>query len=161
MVTVSRVLVAAVPVVPRRYPFLLGALTAVFVLRVAGQPFTAIADIDFLPPFERWYSGAISYSLLLPIQLFLIVLMMAIVRDFARGRGYFIMLSVRSGRIIRRLSYIYALVMAARYTVTMVLHPELRWFTGTPPIWFHFVLAIFLFILGYFQEHHADGLNGK
>ena len=38
--------------------------------------------------------------------------------------------------------------MAARYIVTMALNPELRWFTGTTPIWFHFVLAAFLFTLG-------------
>jgi hypothetical protein len=35
-----------------------------------------------------------------------------------------------------------------RYVLTMALHPELRWFTGTIPIWFHFVLAAFIFTLG-------------
>jgi hypothetical protein len=33
----------------------------------------------------------------------------------------------------------------------MVLHPELRWFTGTIPIWFHLVLAAFVFTLGHYQ----------
>jgi cytochrome oxidase assembly protein ShyY1 len=31
------------------------------------------------------------------------------------------------------------------------MHPELRYFTGTIPIWFHFVLAAFLYTLGRWQ----------
>ena len=161
MATESRILPTTVPVIPRRYPLLLGALTAAFASRVAGQLLTTIADVGFLPPFERWYSGAVPYPVLLPLQLALIIVMLTIVRDFARGRGYFTILSARSGCIIKRLSYLYALVMVVRYAVTMVLHPELRWFTGTLPIWFHFVLAAFLFVLGYFNEHRVDVTDGK
>ena len=53
------------------------------------------------------------------------------------------------------LSYVYALAMAVRYVVTMTLHPELRWFTGTIPIWFHFVLAAFIYTLGRYQTRRA------
>ena len=77
--------------------------------------------------------------------------MIVIVRDFVRERGFFTALTPRTGRILRRLSYLYALAMAARYAATMALHPELRWFTGTTPIWFHFVLALLLFTLGHFH----------
>ncbi len=121
-----------------------------------GQLLTAVIDVSFLPPFERWYSGLIPYSLLLPLQVGLLALMVMIVRNFFRGRGFFISLTFRTGLIIKHLSYLYALVMAARYVVTMTLHPELRWFTGTTPIWFHFVLASFLFTLGHFHANRPD-----
>ena len=137
------------PVIPRRVPLLLGAFTALFALRVAGQLLTLFMDIGFLPPFERWYSGLVPYAVLLPAQIALLGLMIAITRDFARGRGVFTTLAPRTGRTLRMASYLYGSVMAARYIVTMALNPELRWFTGTTPIWFHFVLAAFLFTLGH------------
>ncbi len=74
--------------------------------------------------------------------------MIAVARDFARSRGYFTAFSPQTGRYLRYSSCLYGLVMATRYIVTMALNPELRWFTGTTPIWFHFVLAAFLFTLG-------------
>lgn len=121
-----------------------------------GQLLTAVVDVSFLPPFERWYSRLIPYSLLLPPQVGLLALMVMIVRNFLRGRGFFISLTFRTGLIIKRLSYLYALVMVTRYVVTMTLHPELRWLTGTTPIWFHFVLASFLFTLGHFHANRPD-----
>ncbi len=136
-------------VIPRHVPLLLGVFTLLFALRVAGQLLTSVMDISFLPPFERWFSGLIPYALLLPIQIALLGLMIAITLDFARGRGVFTALSPRTGRYLRYSSYLYGLVMATRYIVTMALNPELRWFTGTTPIWFHFVLAAFLFTLGH------------
>lgn len=135
---------------------MLSFLTALFALRVIGQLLTAVFDVSFLPPFERWYSGLIPYSLLLPLQVGLIAFMVMIVRNFLRGRGFFISLTFRTGLIIKRLSYLYALLMVSRYAVTMTLHPELRWFTGTTPIWFHFVLASFLFTLGHFHANRPD-----
>jgi hypothetical protein len=135
--------------IPRHVPLLLGAFTALFALRVAGQLLTGLMDISILPPFESWYSGLIPYAVLLPVQIALLGLMIAITREFARGRGVFTTFSPRTGRTLRYLSYLYGLVMAARYIVTMALNPDLRWFTGTTPIWFHFVLAAFLFTLGH------------
>jgi hypothetical protein len=138
----------------RRYALVLGILTLLFVGRVVGQPL-ALLETGLLPPFERWSSGLVPYPLLLPLQLALIVLMLWIVRDFATGRGFFVALAPRTGVILMRLSYLYASVMVARYIVTMTMHPELRYFTGTIPIWFHFVLAAFLYTLGRWQVRHG------
>jgi len=137
--------------VPLRYPLLLGTFTLLFVLRVLGQVLVGIHEVSFLPPFEQWYSGLLPYPLLLLVQIALIVLMLKIVRDFAHGNGYFVGLKPRTGTILKVLSCIYFLSMLVRYVVTMVLHPELRWFTGTIPIWFHMVLAAFIFALGDYQ----------
>ena len=137
--------------VPLHYPLLLGACTALFVLRVLGQAVVAIYDVGFLPPFERWYSGLLPYPLLLPAQIILAALMLKIVGDFARADGYFVSLQPRTGRILMGLGCLYALAMMVRYCVTMAAHPELRWFTGTIPIWFHLVLATFVLALGHYQ----------
>jgi hypothetical protein len=142
---------AQVTPTPLRYPLLLGACTALFVLRVLGQALVAIRDVRFLPPFEQWYSGLLPYPLLLPAQIILIALMLKIVGDFSRGAGYFVSLQPRTGRILRVLGCLYGLAMVVRYAVTMTAYPELRWFTGTIPIWFHFVLATFVFTLGHYQ----------
>jgi hypothetical protein len=41
----------------------------------------------------------------------------------------------------------------------MLMKPELRWFTGTVPIWFHFVLAAFIYTLGRYsvRDRSAGG----
>jgi len=91
--------------------------------------------------------------LLLPLQIALIALLAAIVRDFVRGDGFFTTLAPRTGLVLCRLAYLYAFVMAVRYAITMMLHPELRWFTGTAPIWFHFVLALFVFTVGRYNAN--------
>jgi hypothetical protein len=138
--------------VPRRYAVLLGTLTVLFILRVLGQILVGLHEVPFLPPFAQWYSGLLPYPLLLPAQFLLIALMLKIVRDFARGTGYFVNLTPFTGDVLKVLGCIYALSMLVRYIVTMVLHPELRWFTGTIPIWFHLVLATFLFTLGLYRR---------
>jgi hypothetical protein len=137
--------------VPLRYPLLLGACTALFVLRVLGQAIVAVRDVGFLPPFEQWYSGLLPYPLLLPAQIVLAALMLKIVGDFARADGYFVRLRPRTGRILIGLGCLYALAMVVRYGLTMAAYPERRWFTGTIPIWFHLVLAAFVLTLGHYQ----------
>ena len=140
--------------VPRRYPLLLGTFTFLFACRVLGQLVVAFADVAWLPPFERWYSGLMPYAALLPVQVAMIAVMLKIVWDFARGHGFFLRLGPRIGTILLWFSYLYALAMVGRYVVTMLLKPELRWFTGTIPIWFHFVLAAFIYTLG---RYHVRG----
>ncbi len=145
----------AVKVIPARYPLLLGIFTLLFTLRVLGQALVAIHHVGFLPPFEQWQSGLLPYPLLLGAQIGLIVLMAGIVRNFVRGEGYFTELRPRTGTALKALGGIYFIVMIVRYGVTMTLYPELRWFTGTIPIWFHFVLAAFLSTLGHYQVCRA------
>jgi hypothetical protein len=136
------------------YPPLLAGLTLLFVLRVLGQLAVVLFQPAWLPPFERWYSGLMPYPLLLPTQVIMIVVMVKMVADVARGAGFFAALGRRIGRFLIWGSYAYAAGMVIRYILTMSLHPELRWFTGTIPIWFHLVLAAFLYTLGRYQLRH-------
>jgi hypothetical protein len=134
----------------RNYAVILAFLTMLFVARVAGQLLTLFFSVKFLPPFDRWYSGIVPYPVLLPIQLMIVAVMLKTVWDVYRGTGYFSLPTVRAGRTLKILAYAYAAIMIGRYAWAMTLHPELRWFTGTTPIWFHFALAFFLFMLGNF-----------
>jgi hypothetical protein len=133
----------------------LGVLTALFTLRVVGQALVAFLDVSFLPPMEQWYSGLMPYPILLPTQLAMIVVMVIIVRDVARGARVFSVPRRRAGTLLVWSSYLYALSMVVRYVVTMALYPERRWFGHTIPIWFHFVLAAFVYSLGRYHRDRA------
>jgi hypothetical protein len=126
-------------------------ITALFVLRVAGQALVAFFNVSFLPPMSQWYSGLLPYPVLLPVQLLMIVVMLRIVADFARGRGYFVIPRNRIGSPLRWLSCLYFASMVLRYILTMAWHPERRWFSGTIPIWFHMLLAGFLYALSHYH----------
>lgn len=136
-----------------QYALVLGLLTGLFALRVAGQALVAFSDAPFLPPMEQWYSGLMSYALLLPIQIIMIVAMGLIVRDISRNHGTFAIPRPRISPWLVGFSYLYALSMVIRYVVTMTVYPERRWFGHTIPIWFHLVLAAFVYTLG---RYHAD-----
>ncbi|TDJ71798.1 MAG: hypothetical protein E2O38_06765 [Proteobacteria bacterium] len=142
--------------VPLHYSLLLAAFTLLFILRVCGQILVVVVDIDFLPPFEQWYSGLLPYSVLLPIQILIIGAMLKIVLDFAKRSGFFITPKPRAAVFIKWFSYVYFFSMGVRYVITMTLYPELRWFTDTIPIWFHMVLAAFLYTFSHY--HLRQGL---
>jgi hypothetical protein len=140
----------------RTYALSLAALAVAFMLRVLGQALVAFFDVDFLPPMEQWYSGLIPYAHLLPIQVIILGLQAKISADIWRGVGRFAGCRPRGGRVLAWLSVLYFFAMLVRYGVTMYLHPERRWFSGTIPIFFHWVLAAYLFLLGkYYTSTHC------
>lgn len=67
-------------------------------------------------------------------------------RPLARFR-VFRYASPLAGVAMRWFSYVYFAVMVLRYTLIMTFYPEGRWFGGTIPTFFHWVLAAYLFIL--------------
>ena len=149
----------------RPYAFIFSLLTLLFLLRVAAQALVAFFDIPFLPPMREWItpsaspfatSGLIPYPILLTAQVLILIVQVAVIRDFATGKGYFVSLSEKTGRILLWLSYLYFGSMALRYIVTMTLYPERRWLGHTVPIVLHFVLAGFLFTLGYYHARRSD-----
>jgi len=142
-----------------RYALILGTLTGLFTVRVAGQALVAFLGVGFPPPMEQWYSGLMPYPVLLPTQLAMIVVMVVIVRDVARRKGAFSVARRRAGPPLVWLSYLYAVSMVVRYLVTMTLYPERRWFGHTIPIWFHLVLAAFVYTLGRYHADHAPATS--
>jgi hypothetical protein len=139
---------------PRRLAPLLWALLGLFVLRVIGQALVVFLRVSWLPPMREWYSGLLSYPLLLPAQLLIVLLLGAVCRDFTRGRGWFVTPRPRLGRWATWLGSIYLGAMIVRYAIWMTLHPDARWLGGTLPIVFHCVLATFVILFG---RHHRGG----
>ena len=136
----------------QRYALGLGCLAGAFLLRVLGQVLVAFLHVDFLPPMREWYLGLIPYHVLLPIQIVILAVQALISRDVWRDSGFFAGHRPRLGRGLCWFSCVYFLGMLLRYILTMAYYPERRWFGGTIPIFFHFVLAGYLYVLGRYYE---------
>jgi hypothetical protein len=120
--------------------------TVLFVFRVAGQVLVALKPRTWLPPMTQW--NLIPYRILLPIQIVFIVVMIWIDFEFTRRTGIATAEAPGFGRFLIIFSGLYAASMALRYGVRMYRQPDQRWFGGTIPIVFHFVLASYLYVLG-------------
>ena len=125
---------------------ILALLALAFLGRVAGQVVVALAAPAWLPPMEEWYSGLLPYPVLLPIQGVILTVQARISWDLWRGTGRFARRSSHLGAALMWLALIYFIVMLSRYVITMALFPERRWFGHAIPIFFHWVLAGYLFV---------------
>ena len=121
-------------------------LALLFCVRVVGQLVVRAKAPRWLPPMDQW--NLIPYRLLLPIQLVFVAVIAAVIIDFAAGPWFFAEPNRRFGLVLIVFSAVYAGAMLVRYVVRMARRPAARWFGGTIPIVFHFVLAAFLFIWG-------------
>ena len=142
----------------RKMARLLWILLFLFILRVSGQAAVAFLGVEFLPPMRAWYSGLIPYNLLLPAQIAIIALMAKICIDFWRGVGFFASPKPAFGKPALWFGYLYLAAMIIRYILRMMLIPEARWFGGTIPIFFHYVLATFVIL---FAGYHRNQLRRK
>jgi hypothetical protein len=128
----------------------LALLTALFALRVVGQALVEFFAVDWLPPSDAWASGLIPYSILLTVQLAMLTGMVKVVSDVSRACGFFAKARPSWSRFLVGFSAVYAGSMALRYILTMIFFPDMRWLGGAIPIFFHFVLAAFLYSWGRF-----------
>ena len=131
---------------------ILAVCTLLFALRVLGQAVVVTRAPRWLPANEHWYSGLMPYRYLLPAQLVLLAVMLAICTDVYRGSGFFAAeWWGRTALPLMVLSWIYFGSMVVRYALTMALRPDLRWFRRTIPIWFHMALALALWAFADFH----------
>jgi uncharacterized protein len=139
----------------RRYALALWVLLTLFVLRVAGQLLIAVGFGDFLPPWEEWFSGLVPYSQLLASQIIIVILFAKVCLDFTRGHGLFVV--AQPGLSVGLLAFgsVYLGVMVIRYVMRMALYPPERWTGGSIPIFFHWVLASFLLVVGMYHRRSA------
>jgi len=129
----------------------LWALLFLFVLRVVGQLLVFLGLAPVLPPMEDWYSGLIPYGPLLASQVLIVACCAKVCLDLTRGTG----LAGRNRRLGSRLlifGSLYLAVMVIRYVVRMSCYPEERWTGGAIPIFFHWVLAAYLLVLGRYHR---------
>ena len=142
-----------------RYSGWLWLLLLLFVLRVVGQLLVALFQVSFLPPMQEWYSGVVPYGPLLLSQVAIILLAGKICVDFSRGHGFFITPHPRLGRGLLVFGSLYLGVMLIRYGIRMSLYPLERWVGGSIPIFFHWVLASFVLVLGHYHWLGSRGLQ--
>jgi putative CocE/NonD family hydrolase len=135
----------------RRYALALWVLLALFTLRVAGQLLIAVGFGGSLPPWEEWFSGLVPYPQLLTSQIVIIIFLTKVCIDFTRERGFFVLPRRSLGTALLAFGSVYLGVMVTRYVIRMTLYPPERWTGGSIPIFFHWVLAAFILIVG---THH-------
>ena len=140
---------------PRVYaPWLCLAL-GLFCLRVLGQFLVATLEVGFLPPMEEWYSGLLPYPQLVMSQLGIIGLFGTVCLQFTRGVGWFVRPRARLGDSLLVFGALYLAAMVLRYFLRMALYPSERWVGGSIPIFFHWVLASFILLVGHYH-HRAE-----
>jgi hypothetical protein len=131
----------------KTYSLILGAIAMAFFGRVVGQALVAFLDVRFLPPMKEWYSGLLPYPLLLPVQIAILAFQFEVSRQLWVGVGPLTPSRPRLGTGLKWFSLVYFLGMLARYIIAMAVFPERRWFGGAIPIFFHWVLAAYLYLL--------------
>lgn len=134
-----------------RYGLVLAFLTLLFALRVLGQAMVAFVGVTFLPPMSHWQSGLLPYPALLSSQILILVVMVRVSVECRRGRGIFGTPRPGWAFPLRTLSILYFAAMVLRYVLTMTFRPEMRWLGNAIPIFFHFVLAGFLYVWSQFN----------
>jgi len=131
---------------PEPYVVAMWVLWALFVGRVVGQVLAASIRPRWLPPMARWYSGVMPYRYLLPAQVAIIGLMVAMISGVAHRAGPLGVPRADVGVTVLWTSYVYTVGMVWRATHRITQPPERR--GVVIPIVFHLVLAAFLFVYG-------------
>jgi hypothetical protein len=131
---------------------ILALLTPAVFSPVLGQALVVFAAVGWRPSSEHWFSGLIPYPFLLAIQIVMLPGMIKICADVWSKLGYFSRTRPSWHKFLIGASAVYAGAMILRYVLTMISWPEMRWFGGLIPIFFHFVLAAFLYIWGRFHS---------
>ena len=123
-----------------------------FACRITGQILVEFFGVTYLPPSKEWFSGIISYPILLVFQIAIILLMAQVATDLTKGTGRFSQSSPVTARNLRIFGSIYLLSMILRYIIRMYIYPEERWTGGCIPIFFHCVLATFVLAWGHWKK---------
>lgn len=135
----------------KRCFFILVTLLAIFCLRVVAQILVAFCGVTWLPSMEEWYSGVLSYPIILCSQFVIITVYSKVCFDFAQGKGFFVNPNYRLGLGLVQFGWLYLGVMVIRYVIQMSLYPQERWMGGSLPTFLHWVLASFILVLGYYH----------
>src|SRR6266566_1305681 len=127
----------------KRYVPWLGVLFFLFVFRVAAQLIQKFFNLPFLPPFADWYSGALSYGLLLCSQVLIILILCWVIFAFVRT----VILPRHSlGKWLLAFGALYFSVMMFRLIAGLTFAAHDPWLGAKIPAFFHIVLASFVLL---------------
>lgn len=140
---------------PALYALAMWVLFALFVARVVGQILAATTRPAWLPPMARWYSGVMPYRYLLPAQILIIALMIAMTVGVSNAAGSLGVPQRDIGVFAVWAAVVYAGGMGWRAVHRAMQPPEKR--GVVIPIVFHVVLATFLFVYGSWHVRAGSG----
>jgi hypothetical protein len=132
----------------RHYFYCLLIPYCLFVFRVSAQFIQQYYPVNFLPPFDRWYSGALSYHWLLVSQLIIIVILSITLKKFYVAK---ISANKRWAKILLVFGIIYFVSMLLRLIAGLTFAQHHPWLSATIPAIFHMVLACFILLVGLFH----------
>jgi len=136
-------------------------LSALFCFRVLAQLTASVVDTPFLPAFEAWHSATMPYGLLAFFQIVILFFLSKTALRFSRKQ---VRPSKRIGVFILIVGSIYFFAMALRMVLGLTLYTESRWFSNYLSTAFHYVLAVYLIIVGWYHhkmaQHKLVNLSG-
>ncbi len=144
---------------PALYALALWALLGLFTLRVFAQALVAVGYGGFLPPWEEWFSGLVPYPQLLASQIIIMLGYGKVCVDFTRRRGFLVTPRRWMGTLLLGVGSVYFGVMVIRYVIRMSLYPLERWTGGAIPIFFHWVLAGFILVVGTYHRRSTLSIS--
>ena len=127
---------------------LLWGCVALFGARVSGQLETLLVAPEWLPGMDAWYSGLLPYTVLLPAQIAILMLMSVVAWNRRISSGAFARATPRGATALRIFAGLYFTVMAVRLGVNVVDNGIEFWRHGAIPVAFHWVLALFVLVAG-------------
>jgi hypothetical protein len=136
----------------QRYAWTLFGLTILFTFRVVAQLLQVFHPVAVLPSFETWQSGALPYPMLLMFQVAILWVCLRIVWRMFNGM---VVAVPKKGQILLYLGGLYLAVMAIRLMLGLTVAPDHFWFGAVLPTLFHFVLAIFMLVYGWYHASAA------
>ncbi|WP_455217425.1 hypothetical protein [Kaarinaea lacus] len=136
----------------RHYAPWLWGLFLVFVFRVVAQGSLTIWELPFLPPFDAWYSGALSYPQLLFSQIVIMAIMAFIAFRFSQCK---VVADRTRGIILLVAGALYFSLMFVRFFIGVFGLSELTWFSRPIPSFFHLVLASFVLLIGHYHFRYS------
>lgn len=136
-----------------RLVFLQWLLLGLFALRVAAQFIQKVGAVDFLPPFDAWQSGTLSYPVLLGTQLLLLSVMAAVNFRLASGR---FKSHPRLGEALLSVGALYFSFMLFRLGASLTFAAGQPFLGATLPAFFHLVISGWLLGVGRYCRNHPD-----
>jgi hypothetical protein len=121
---------------------------ALFAARVIGQLETVLVAPAWLPDMDAWYSGLLAYSLLLPAQILILMIMAVTAWNRRIRNGSFARRRPLAAGALRIFAAVYLVVMTVRLAVNINSNGVDFWREGAIPVAFHWVLALFLLVAG-------------
>jgi hypothetical protein len=121
-------------------------LYAAFLARVVGQILVALGLAPWLPPFEQWQSGIVSYEVLLALQLMVLITFGKVAMDITANSGYFSATRPRLAAILKGVSLLYGAVVIGRFVIFHALLPAHANLAPIIPTILHVDLAAFILI---------------